>query len=140
MPLTRSFDETVRESAQQDPVFRALLLPSTINLFLGGEVPVGKISLRQTIYATIGYEKLGELMDKTPDDIKRMCHPDYDTSVNDLFEIIHHVQQHEGIRLEVKVCSAEQDRESVAHDEPASQSVRGEPVEPHQHPEKVPVQ
>ena len=126
MPLTRSFDETVRESAQQHPVFRAMLLPSTIDLFLGCEVPVGKISLRQTIYATIGYEMLGELMGKTPDDIKQMLHPDYDTSVNDLFEIIKHVQKHEDIRLEVKVCSGKPDRESVAHDKPA------EPVESQQ--------
>ncbi len=124
------FDDIVKESAQQDPVFRELLLPSTIDLFLGGEVPVGKISLRQTIYSTIGYEKLAELMAKSPDDIKRMCHPDYDTSVNDLFHIIKHVQQHEGIRLEVKVCSGEQDRESVAHDEPAETVEAQEPLHP----------
>lgn len=124
------FDDIVKESAQQDPVFRELLLPSTIDLFLGGEVQVGKISLRQTIYATIGYEKLGELMDKTPDDIKRMCHPDYDTSVNDLFEIIGHVQRHEGIRLEVKVCSGEQGCESVAHDEPAESIEARQPLHP----------
>lgn len=124
------FDDIVKESAQQDPVFRELLLPSTIDLFLGGEVQVGKISLRQTIYATIGYEKLGELMDKTPDDIKRMCHPDYDTSVNDLFEIIGHVQRHEGIRLEVKVCSGEQGCESVAHDEPAESVEARQPLHP----------
>ena len=116
MPLTRSFDETVRESAQHDPVFRSMLLPDTIDLFLEGEVRVGKISLRQTIYATIGYERLANLIGKTPDDIKRMCHPDHDTSVNDLFEIIKHIQQHEGIRLEVKVCSGKQDCESVVHD------------------------
>lgn len=124
------FDDIVKESAQQDPVFRALLLPSTIDLFLGGEVPVGKISLRQTIYSTIGYEKLAALMGKTPDDIKRMCHPDHDTSVNDLFEIIKHVQKHEGIRLEVKVCSDEQDCESVAHDEPAETVEAREPLHP----------
>ncbi|MCY4578386.1 MAG: hypothetical protein OXD31_04995, partial [Chloroflexi bacterium] len=65
------------------------------------------------------------LMGKTPEDIKRMCHPDYDTSVNDLFEIIKHVQQHEGIRLEAKVCSGKPDCESVAHD-----GVHDEPAEP----------
>ena len=116
MPLTRSFDETVRESAQCDPVFRAMLLPDTIDLFLGGEVPVGKISLRRTIYATIGYEKLGVLMGKTPKDVERMCHPDYDTSVNELFEIIGHLQRHEGVRLEVKVCSGDEGCESAGQD------------------------
>ena len=130
MPLTRSFDDTVRESAQQDPVFRAMLLPDTIDLLLGGEVRVGKISLRQTIYATIGYEKLGAHMGKTPDDIKRMCHPDYDTSVNDLFEIIGHVQRHEGVRLEVRVCSGEADCESVVHDAVAEVVEEQQPLQP----------
>ena len=124
------FDDIVKESAQQDPVFRAMLLPDTIDLLLGGEVRVGKISLRQCIYSTIGYEKLGELMGKAPDDIKRMCHPDYDTSVNDLFEIIKHIQQHEGIRLEVKICSGKPDCESVAHDEPAELVEAQQPLQP----------
>ena len=111
-------DDIIRERAQWDPVYRAMMLPSAIDHLLD-DVRVGKIALHSCIYATIGYEKLGELMGKTPDDIKQMLHPDYDTSVNDLFEIIKHIQQHEGIRLEVKVCSSEQDCESVAHDEPA---------------------
>ena len=123
MPLTRSFDETVKEWAQSDSEYRKTMLPDTIGLLLGGEIGVGKILLRQTIYATIGYEKLAALMGKTPDDIKRMCHPDYDTSVNDLFEIIKHVQQHEGIRLEAKVCSGKPDCESVAHDAHAEPAV-----------------
>ena len=130
MPLTRSFDETVRESAQCDPVYRAMMLPDTIDLLLGGEVRVGKISLRQTIYATIGYEKLGALMGKTPDDIKRMCHPDHDTSASDLFEIIKQVQRHEGMRLEVKVCSGKPDCDSVAHDAPGEPAEAQQPMQP----------
>ena len=94
------------------------------------EIGAGKISLRQTIYATIGYEKLGALMGKTPDDIKRMCHPDYDTSVNDLFEIIGHVQRHEGVRLEVRVCSGEADCESVVHDAVAEVVEEQQPLQP----------
>ena len=116
-------DDILRERAQWDPVYRSMMLPSAIDLLLSDDVRGGKIALHHCIYSTIGYEKLAEIMGKTSEDIKRMCHPDYDTSVNDLFEIIKHVQQHEGIRLEAKVCSGEQDCESVAHDEPA------EPVE-----------
>ena len=113
-----AIDDIIRERAQWDPVYRAMMLPSAIDHLLD-DVRVGKIALHSCIYATIGYEKLGELMGKTPDDIKQMLHPDYDTSVNDLFEIIKHVQQHEGIRLEVKICSGAPDYESIAHDEPA---------------------
>ena len=116
MPLTRPHEETVRERAQWDPVYRALKLTSPINFLLGGEVGVGKIALHYCIYATIGYEKLGALMERTPEDIERMCHPDYDTSVNELFEIIGHVQRHEGVRLEVKACSGEEGCEAVGQD------------------------
>ena len=118
-------EDIFRERARWDPVFRVTMLPDAIDLLLGGEIGVGKIALHHCIYSTMGYEKLAELMGKTSEDIKRMCHPDYDTSVNDLFEIIKHVQQHEGIRLEAKVCSGKQDCESVAHD-----GVHDEPAEP----------
>ena len=130
MPLTRPYEETIKERAQWDTEYRAMMLPSVIDLLLSDDVRVGKIALDSCIYATIGYEKLGELMGKTPDDINRMCHPGYDTSVNDLFEIIKHVQQHEGIRLEVKVCSEEQDCESVAHDEPVESVDARKPLHP----------
>ncbi len=123
-------EDIFRECAQLDPVYRAMMLPSAIDLLLSDDARVGKISLHHCIYATIGYEKLGELMGKSPDDIKQMLHPDYDTSVNDLFEIIKHIQKHEGIRLDVKVCSGEQDCDSVSHDEPAETVEAREPLHP----------
>ena len=130
MPLTRPYDETIRERAKCDPEYRKLLATGAIENLLAGDVAVGKITLRHTVNSTIGFDKLGELIGKTPDDIKQMLHPDHDTSVNDLFDIIKHVQQHEGIRLEVKVCSGEQDCESVAHDEPAEIVEAREPLQP----------
>ena len=126
MKLGRSFHETIIERLRRDAEFREESLKVAIECLNDGETDIAEAMLRDHIYATIGYEKLGELMGKSPDEIKRMCHPDHDTSVNELFEIIHRVQQHEGIRLEVKVCSGEQDCESAAHDKPA------EPVEAQQ--------
>ena len=123
-------DDIWRERAQWDREFRKMMLPDTIDLLLGGEIRVGKISLRQCIYATIGYEKLGELMGKSPDDIKRLCHPDYDTSANDLFGIIKYIQQHEGIRLEAKVFSGKQGCECAAHDEIAEPVESRQPLHP----------
>ena len=107
MPLTRSFDETIRESAQSDPEFRAMLLPDTIDLLLADDVRVGKIALRQCIYATIGFERLASLTGKSPESLRDMLHPDCDTGANDLFEIIGHIRKHEGVRLEVKAHSEE---------------------------------
>jgi hypothetical protein len=101
------FDDIVKETAQRDPVFRAMLLPDTIDLLLSGDVRVGKISLRQCVYATIGFEKLGEVTGKSPESLRDVLHPDCDTGVNDLFEIIGHIRKHEGVRLEVKAHSEE---------------------------------
>ena len=123
-------EDMFRERAQSDPTYRAMMLPNAIDLLLSDDVRVGKIALHHCIYATIGYEKLGELIGKTPDDVNRLCHPDYDTSVNDLLEIIKHIQQHEDIRLEVKICSGKPDCESAAHDEPAEPVESRQPLHP----------
>ena len=60
--------------------------------------------LHDHICATLGFEKL---LAHSPENIRQMLHPDCDTSVNDLFEIIEHIRKHEGIRLEVKAHSEE---------------------------------
>ena len=130
MKLGRSFHETMIERLRRDSGFREESLKVAIECLNDGETDIAGAMLRDHIYSTIGYKKLGELMGKTPDDITQMLHPDHDTSVNDLFEIIKHVQQHEGIRLEVKVCSGEQDCESVAHDKPAETVEAREPLHP----------
>ena len=107
MPLTRPFDDTVRERAQWDPVFRAMLLPDAIDLLISGEVQVGKIALRHAANSTIGFEKLASLTGKTPEYLKRMLTTEGTPSVDDLFEIIGHICKHEGVRLEVKAHSEE---------------------------------
>ena len=110
------FDDIVKEDAQRDPVYRAMLLPGVIDLLLSGEVQVAKIRLRHTVHATIGYEKMGSLIGKSPDSVKRMLTTDGNPSAAELFEIIGHLQRHEGVRLEVKVCSGEEGCEAVGQD------------------------
>jgi hypothetical protein len=63
--------------------------------------------LHQCIYATIGYEKLGELIGKSPESLKRMLTTEGTPSADELFEIIEHIRKHEGVRLEVKAHSEE---------------------------------
>ena len=130
MPLGKSFDDIVKERLKVDSEFRKESLKGAIECLDAGEFRIAEKMLRLQVEATIGYEKIGELMGKTPDAIKQILHPDYDTSVNDLFEIIGHVQRHEGVRLEVKVCSGEQGCESVAHDEPAESIEARKPLHP----------
>ena len=107
MPLTRPYDDTLRERAQWDPEFRSMLLPGAIEFLLSGEVQVGKIMLRHSVNATVGFEKLGELTGKSSDSLRRMLTTEGDPTTSDLFEIIGHIRKHEGIRLEVKVHSEE---------------------------------
>ena len=107
MKLGIPFDGIVKERAQWDPVFRAMLLPDAIDLLISGEVQVGKIALRHAANSTIGFEKLASLTGKTPECLKRMLTTEGAPSADELFEIIEHIRKHEGVRLEVKAHSEE---------------------------------
>ena len=102
MALTRSFKETVRDRAQSDPAFRLALLTEAMELFLSGDVTTGRNLLADYINATIGYQALGKLMGTNPKSLMRMLGPKGNPRANNLFGIIHQLQQHEGVRLEVR--------------------------------------
>ena len=107
MPLTRDFRETVRERARCEPRFREMLLESSIECLLGGEVNVAKIVLRDYIETTISYDDLGELTNTPPESLAFMFGKKGNPSATDLLKVIVHIQQHEGIQFEVKVVPAE---------------------------------
>ena len=102
MALTRDFRETVQSRAQRDPDFREGLLKEGIECLLAGDVDTGKIVLRDYINATIGFEKLGSVTDKSPKSLMRMFGPDGNPYARNLFDVIRRIQQHEDIRLEVR--------------------------------------
>jgi hypothetical protein len=58
MPLTRSFNATVRERAARDPAFRAALFIEAVQALLASDLDTAKAALRAYINATIGFEKL----------------------------------------------------------------------------------
>ena len=66
MALTRDFKVTVQEQAQTDPEFRVGLLTQAAECLLNNEVNVAKALLRDYVNATLGFNQLGELMDKKP--------------------------------------------------------------------------
>ncbi len=102
MPLTRDFKETVQARARRDPAFREGLLREGVECLLAGDTDTGKILLRDYIDATIGFEELAALAGKQPKNLMRMFGPAGNPQARNLFEIISHIQKHEGIRLEVK--------------------------------------
>ncbi len=102
MALTRDFKETVQARARSDPDFREGLLKEGVECLLAGDVETGKIVLRDYINATIGFEELGALTNKQPKSLMRMFGPSGNPQARNLFEVIGHMQQHEGVQLEVR--------------------------------------
>ena len=101
MPLTRDFKETVQARAERDPAFREGLLKEGVECLLAGDVETGKIILRDYINATMGFEELASLTDKPAKSLMRMFGPTGNPYARNLFEVISHIQQHEGVQLEV---------------------------------------
>ncbi|MYD92857.1 MAG: transcriptional regulator [Chloroflexi bacterium] len=102
MPLTRDFKETVRARTARDPDFREALLEEGVQCLLAGDVETGKSVLRDYINATIGFRELGGLTDKSPKSLMRMLGPHGNPQARNLFEIIAHLQECEGLHLTVR--------------------------------------
>ena len=115
MATTRSYRCTIRERLQRDPEFREAMLRGVVECLHGGEISIAKSKLLDCVTVIIGFKRLGALMGKSEASLREMLHPDYDTGANDIFEIIHHVSKHEGLRLEVSAQLAD-DAEQISSD------------------------
>ena len=102
MVLTRDFKETIQKRVQTDPVFREELLKEGVQCLVSGDMDTGKTILRDYIKATVGFEALGDLTDKSPKSLMRMFGPKGNPQAKNLFEIIECLQKREGICLEVR--------------------------------------
>ncbi len=102
MPLTRHFKETIQARIERDTIFREELLKEGVECLISGEVDVGRSVLRDYINATIGFQALGELTDKSPKSLMRMFGPNGNPQARNLFEIIAQLQKREGLHLKVQ--------------------------------------
>ncbi len=102
MVLTRDFKETIQARVERDPAFREALLKEGVECLLSGEVETGIAVLRDYINATIGFEELGGLTDKSPKSLMRMFGPEGNPQARNLFEIIDTLQKREGLHFEVR--------------------------------------
>jgi hypothetical protein len=102
MVLTRDFKETIQARVERDPAFREALLKEGVQCLLSGDVETGKAVLRDYINATIGFEELGSLTDKSPKSLMRMFGPKGNPQARNLFEIIDTLQKREGVHFEVR--------------------------------------
>ncbi|MBL1209103.1 transcriptional regulator [Geminocystis sp. GBBB08] len=101
MALTKSFKDTIQKRVQEDSEFRVCLLTEAIDCFLQGDTETGKTILRDYINATIGFEELAHLTQKSSKSLMRMLSSNGNPYANNLFEIIYYLQLKEGLKLKV---------------------------------------
>jgi DNA-binding phage protein len=105
MPLTRSFRETVQARAQRDIKFRQALLGEAMQALLDGNLEEGRAALRSCINATIGFEKLGTALDRSPKSLMRMFGSSGNPTAENLLAVIGVLQVKTGVRLQVRAVA-----------------------------------
>ena len=105
MPLNRSFRETVRARARRDVKFRRALLGEAIQGLVDGNLEDGLSALRSCINATIGFEKLGQALGRSPKSLMRMFGPSGNPTAENLLAVIGLLQAEAGVRLEVRAVA-----------------------------------
>jgi hypothetical protein len=101
MPLTKDFNETLREQLRKSAGFRRALLKEAVACMIQGDVETGKSVLRKYINGTIGFVKLGADLKRSPKTLMRMFGTKGNPQAKNLFEIVAYLQKLEGRVLEV---------------------------------------
>jgi DNA-binding phage protein len=104
MAITREFRATLLERAQKDAEFRQAMLKEGIDALLAGDLETGKAILRDYINTAVGFGPLAEATHIPAKSLMRMLGPKGNPRADNLFQIIQHLQAHEGIQLEVAPC------------------------------------
>jgi hypothetical protein len=105
MPLTRSFHETVQARARRGVKFRQALLAEATQTLLDGDLEEGCSALRSCINATIGFEKLGTALGRSPKSPMRMFGPSGNPTAGNLLSVIARLQAETGVRLQVRAVA-----------------------------------
>jgi hypothetical protein len=101
MALTRDFKGLVQKRIACDPAFADALLREGMETMLGGDVDAGKAILRDTIKATVGFEKLGAATSTPAKSLIRMLGPRGNPQARNLFGIVGYLQKQAGVELHV---------------------------------------
>ena len=102
MALTKDFKDTIKARADREPEFRRALFEGAIQCFIDGDIETGKAVFKDYINATIGFEELSKLIEKSPKSLHRMFSPTGNPRAENLFNIISTIQKREGFKLEVR--------------------------------------
>ena len=104
MAITREFRATLLERGGEDTEFRRAMLKEGVDALLAGDLETGKAMLRDYINTAVGFGPLAEDTHIPAKSLMRMLGPKGNPRADNLFQIIHHLQAHEGIHLEVASC------------------------------------
>lgn len=104
MPLTRDFRMTVMARAERDPAFRSAMLTEAMELLLAGDLPTGKIILRDYINATVGFQELGAAVGIPAKSLMRMFSEEGNPRADNLFAVIGYLQDVTGVHLKVRAA------------------------------------
>lgn len=105
MPLTHSFRDTIRARAERDPAFREALFQEAMQTLLQGDTDYGRTALRTYINATIGFERLSEVLDRPQKSLMRMFGPGGNPTMGNLMAVIHALQKETGVHLEIRAVA-----------------------------------
>jgi DNA-binding phage protein len=97
----KSFQTLVHRQAKTDKKFAEALLREGIDAILSGDMETGKTILRDTIKATIGFEKLGEATGASPKSLIRVFGPRGNPQARILFNVIGYLQKRAGLQFHV---------------------------------------
>lgn len=96
MALSKSFRETVQSRARRDVEFRRALFAEAVQALLDGSGEEGRAALRSCINATIGFEKLGLALGRSPKSLMRMFGPSGNPTAENLIGVIGILQEDAG--------------------------------------------
>jgi hypothetical protein len=100
-----NFQETVQARARRSLAFRKALLQAAVQALLDGNLDEGRAALRSCINATIGFEKLGAALGRSPKSLMRMFGPSGNPTAANLLGVIGVLQTKTGVHLEVRAVA-----------------------------------
>src|SRR5215218_8558398 len=102
MPLSREFNQTIRERAERDPAFRLAMLQDAFAALNTGEAFDAKILLRDFINATMGFSALGEATGRHPKSLMRMFSPKGNPTLDTLADVLRELARQEDYVVRVE--------------------------------------
>ena len=106
MTMRRDFTRTVSDRLRRDPAYARALLDEAASLFLNGEPEAARVTLRELVNATVGFERLGELAGRPPKSLHRMLSAAGNPSMDNLAAIFGAIRHELEVELRVRTINA----------------------------------